>query len=290
MTPKLLVSAIVVFVIALVAANTLYVVNEFERAVRLQFNRVLDNDIEPGLHYKWPFIDTVLKFDARVLTLDARPERYFTEEKKIMMVDSFVKWRIIDVGKYYKKTNGEEASAKRLLAPRISEGLRNRFALYSLQDVVSGERDELLADITQQLNEFSQESLGIEVIDVRVKKIDLPDEVRGPVFKRMMAERAREAREHRSKGIEAAEKIRAEAERLSTIIEAEAYRDSELLRGEGDAKAAAIYAEAYNKDPEFYAFVRSLNAYKKTFSDRRDVLLLDPDSDFFRYLNSAKGE
>ena len=167
--------------------------------------------------------------------------------------------------------------------------MRNQFAQRTLQEVVSGERDQLMVDIATQLNNFTQESLGVEIVDVRVKKIDLPDEVSDPVFSRMRAEREREAREHRSKGMEQAEIIRADADRQQTIIEAQAYREAELLRGEGDARAAAIYASAYNKDPEFYAFWRSLNAYKATFQSREDILLLDPDSDFFRFLNDSSG-
>lgn len=206
-----------------------------------------------------------------------------------MMVDSFAKWRIINVGTYYTATNGEEARAERLLEQRINEGLRNQFAQRSLQEVVSGERDQLMVDLTAQLNEFTQTSLGIEVVDVRVKRIDLPTEVSGPVYSRMSAEREREAREHRSKGKEQAEIIRADADRQRTILEAQAYREAELLRGEGDARAAAIYAEAYNKDPEFYAFLRSLNAYKHTFSGKQDVLLVDPDSEFFKFLKDSSG-
>jgi protease FtsH subunit HflC len=207
-----------------------------------------------------------------------------------MMVDSFAKWRIINVGTYYTATNGDEARAKRLLEQRINGGLRNQFAQRSLQEVVSGERDQLMTNLTNQLNEFTQDSLGIEVVDVRVKKIDLPSDVSGPVFSRMRAEREREAQEHRSQGKEQAEIIRADAERQRTIMQAEAYRDAELLRGEGDAKASGIYAAAFQQDPEFYSFVRSLEAYKQSFSGKEDILLIDPDSEFFRYLKNSKGK
>ncbi|WNO08170.1 protease modulator HflC [Teredinibacter sp. KSP-S5-2] len=290
MSGRAIFSILVLVLIAFFASNTLYIVNEFERGVLLRLGKVDDNDIKAGLHAKIPFIDVVRKFDARVLTLDARPERFLTVEKKSMMVDSFAKWRIIDVGNYYVATNGEEARAERLLAQRINEGLRNQFAQRSLQEVVSGERDQLMVDLTNQLNEFTQDSLGIEVVDVRVKRIDLPEEVSGPVYSRMSAEREKEAREHRSKGKEQAEIIRADADRQRTILEAQAYRDAELLRGEGDAKAAAIYANAYNKDPDFYAFVRSLTAYKTTFKSKDDIMLIDPDSEFFRYLKDAQGK
>ena len=276
--------------VALVASNALYIVSEYERGVLLRFGKVSNADIPPGLHIKVPVADEVKKFDARVLTLDARPERFLTVEKKSITVDSFAKWRIVDVGKYYTATNGEESRADRLLAQRINEGLRNQFAQRSLQEVVSGERDQLMDELKVQLNEIMQESLGVEVVDVRVKRIDLPDEVSGPVFNRMSAEREKEAQEHRSKGKEQAEIIRADADRQKTILEAEAYRDAELLRGEGDAQAAAIYAEAYSQDAEFYSFVRSLTAYKNTFRNKGDILLVEPDSDFFRYLNKAGGK
>ncbi|MFL0810399.1 MAG: protease modulator HflC [Agarilytica sp.] len=289
MSPRVMFGLVVAVLALFVGANSLYIVNEFQRGVLLRFGKVTDADLQPGLHVKVPFIDNIRLFDARVLTLDARPERFLTVEKKSMMVDSYAKWRIIDVGKFYTATNGEEDRAMRLLAQRINEGLRNQFAARTLQEVVSGERDQLMVNISIALNEFTQESVGVEIVDVRVKKIDLPDEVSDPVYSRMRAEREREAREHRSKGKEQAEIIRADADRQQTIIEAQAYKESELLRGEGDAKAAAIYASAYNKDPEFYAFVRSLNAYKNTFAGKEDILLLDPSSDFFRYLNDSKG-
>lgn len=289
MTSKTIGYLVVAALVLVIAANTLFVVNEFQRGVLLQFGRVTNDDLEPGIHIKVPFIDSVRRFDARVLTLDARPERFLTVDKKSMMVDSFAKWRIIDVGKFYTATNGEEDRAERLLSQRINEGLRNEVAQRSIQEVVSGERDQLMESISTQLNEFTQTSMGVEIIDIRVKRIDLPDEVSGQVFQRMRAEREREAREHRSKGREQAEVIRADADRQKIIIEAEAYREAELIRGEGDAKAAAIYASAYNQDPEFYSFVRSLNAYKNTFAGKEDILLLDPKSDFFRYLNDSGG-
>lgn len=291
MSVKSIVSLVILAVVAIVASSSMYIVNEFERGVLLRLGKVNNKDIQPGLHFKIPYpIDEVRKFEARVLTLDTRPERFLTVEKKSMMVDSFAKWRIINVGTYYTATNGEETRAGRLLAQRINEGLRNQFAQRSLQEVVSGERDQLMVDLTKQLNDFTQTSLGIEVVDVRVKRIDLPEEVSGPVYSRMSAEREKEAREHRSKGKEQAEIIRADADRQRTILEAEAYRDSELLRGEGDAKASSIYANAYNKDPDFYAFVRSLNAYKSTFSGKDDIMLVDPDSEFFHYFKDASGK
>lgn len=289
MNGKMMTTLVALAVALIIAANTLFIIKETERGVMLEFGKVVRADIEPGLHVKIPLVNEVRKFDARVLTLDARPERFLTVEKKGMMVDSFAKWRISDVGKYYTATNGEESRAERLLAQRVNEGLRNGFGERSLQEVVSGERDQLMTALTTRLNAITQTELGIELVDVRVKRIDLPEQVSESVFNRMTTEREREAREHRSKGKEQAEVIRADADRQRTILEAEAYRDSEQIRGEGDAKAAAIYAAAFNKDPEFYSFVRSLNAYRETFKGKEDVMLVDPDSDFFRYLKDSKG-
>ncbi|MFT7558173.1 MAG: membrane protease subunit HflC [Flavobacteriales bacterium] len=290
MQGRSLVFAVFVLIAAVVGSNSLYVVTEYQRGVLLWLGKVTQDDLEPGLHAKLPFFHQVRLFDGRILTSDTRAERFLTVEKKSMEVDSFSKWRIIDVSKFYTATNGEEARAERLLAQRVNEGLRNQFAQRTLQEVVSGERDQLMTDIVNQLNEFSQSSLGIEVIDVRVKKIDLPARLSEDVFRRMRAEREREAREHRSKGKEQAEIIQADADRQHTIIQAEAYRDSELLRGEGDAQASGIYSAAYTQDPEFYAFVRSLKAYTNSFSGKDDVMLVDPKSDFFRYLKNQNGK
>ena len=207
-----------------------------------------------------------------------------------MQVDSFAKWRIKDVKKFYTATNGEIERARSLLSSRINEELRNQFALRSLQEVVSGQRDELMLAIKDELNKFSDTSLGIEVVDVRVKRIDLPKEVSEPVYQRMRAEREREAAEHRALGEKQAKITRAEADRQATVLLAEGYRDSEKLRGEGDATASEIYASAFTKNPEFYAFVRSLQAYRATFAQKQDIMLVDPESEFFNYLNSAKGK
>jgi membrane protease subunit HflC len=289
MSPRSIGFAAVVFLAVILVSNSIYIVKETERAVLLQFGALDRADIKPGLHFKIPMVHHVRKFDARVLTFDARPERFLTVEKKGMIVDSFAKWRIRDVNTYYTSTNGDELRAETLLAQRINEGLRNQFAQRSLNEVVSGERDQLMTDLTIALNEFTNSSLGIEIVDVRVKRIDLPDDVSESVFRRMISEREREAREHRAKGREQAEVIQADADRQQAVIEAEAYRDAEFLRGDGDAQAAAIYAEAYNRDPEFYSFLRSLNAYKETFKGRGDLLLVDPESEFFRYLNDPNG-
>ncbi|AFV00206.1 protease modulator HflC [Simiduia agarivorans] len=290
MSPKSMFGLALVAVGLLVASSSLYVVKETERAVLLKFGAVEEADVKPGLHFKVPIMNEVRKFDGRVLTLDTQPQNYMTVEKKGMIVDYFAKWQIIDVEKFYTATGGDTNNANRLMAQRINEGLRNQFAKRSLLEVVSGERDELMDKLTDDLDGFSRSSLGIHLIDVRVKQIELPQEVSGSVYNRMTAEREREAREHRSKGKEQAEFIMADADRQKTVIEAEAYRDAERIRGEGDAIAAANYANAYNKDPEFYTFVRSLNAYKKAFQDKQDVMLVDPNSEFFRYLKDAQGK
>ena len=265
--------------------STLYVISEFERGVKLQFGRLIEADIQPGLHVKIPFVDDVRIFDARILTVDAQPASFFTIEKKRLIVDSYAKWRIANVETYYTKTGGVESVAQNRLANRVNDGLRNQFGTRTLNEVVSGERDLLMKNITEDLNSTVLEELGIEVVDIRVKRIDLPQEVSSQVFRRMTAEREKEARELRSTGKEKAEKIRASADRERTIELANAYRDAEELRGEGDAEAASVYANAYQRDPEFYSFVRSLNAYKSAFASKADIMLLEPDSDFFKYLN-----
>ena len=285
---------IVLYFVLLVASlamlsGSLYVVRETERAVVLRFGALLEIDSRPGLHVKIPLVDEVRKFDARVLTLDIPPESFYTLEKKRLIVDSYSKWRIADVETYYRATGGDETAAMTRLAARANDGLRNQFGKRRLHDVVSGEREKLMSDLTAELNSAVQKTLGIEVIDVRVKKIDLPEEVSDAVFNRMAAEREKLAREYRSQGKEQAEKIRADADRQVTIMEAEAYREAELARGEGDAEASAIYAAAYSKDPEFYAFTRSLKAYENTFGGSGDLMVLDPRSDFFRYLKESGG-
>ncbi len=290
MNTKLFTLIVSVLLAVIVASKTLYIISETERGVLLKFGKVVEHDLPPGLHVKIPLVHEVRRFDARVLTLDAPPERFLTVEKKGIIVDSYAKWRILDVKRFYTATDGDEVSAQRLLAQRINEGLRNQFGYRSLQEVVSGERDQLMEDLTKMLNDLTIEKLGVELIDIRVKRIDLPEQVSDSVFSRMTAEREREAREHRSKGKEQAEVIRADADRQRTILEAEAYRDAELLRGEGDAKATAIYSSAYNQDPEFYRFVRSLTAYKESFKNKSDIMVVSPDSDFFRYLKDSAGK
>ena len=277
-----------VFLALVVGGNSLFVIKQTERAVMLRFGEIVQDDIQPGLHVKIPWVNTVRKFDGRILTEDSPQQRFLTLEQKFLEVDSFAKWRIKDVRQFYVSTGGDVAIAGSRLAERINDGLRDQIAARSLQEVVAGERDQLMLALTAQLNETSVADLGVEVIDVRVKRIDLPDDVRQSVYDRMITERNREAQDHRSRGEELAIGIRADAERQAVIYGAEAYRDAEQIRGEGDAQATRIYANAYNKDPEFYAFTRSLNAYRATFSSKGDVLLLDPNSDFFKYLKGSE--
>ena len=276
-----------VFLVLVIGGNSLFVVKQTERAVMLQFGEIVQADIQPGIHVKIPWVNTVRKFDGRILTEDSPQQRFLTLEQKFLEVDSFAKWRIKDVRQFYVSTGGDIAIAGSRLAERINDGLRDQIGARNLQEVVAGERDQLMMALTVELNESTVTDLGLEVIDVRVKRIDLPDDVRQSVYDRMITERNREAQDHRSRGEELAIGIRADAERQAIIYGAEAYRDAEQIRGQGDAEATGIYADAYNKDPEFYAFTRSLNAYRKTFSSKADVLLLDPDSDFFRYLKGG---
>ncbi len=273
-----------------IVSSSLYTVNETEIAIKLQFGEIVQTDIEPGWHFKMPFVQNIRKFDARILTLDTPPERFLTVGKKFVIVDSFIKWKISDVKTFYKATAGNRWQATTLLSNSTNKGLRDEFAARSLTEVVSGERDQLMSVITSKLNEQTLGEFGIEVLDVRVKGIDLPEDLSKNVYRRMSTEREREARETRSQGKELAEGIRADADRQKTVLLAEAYREAEQTRGEGDAIAANTYAEAYNRNKEFYSFTRSLKAYTETFSGQDDVLLLKPDSDFFKYMKSPTGK
>jgi len=290
MSKSVIISLIALIVTIAVLTSCVYVVDEREVAIKLQFGEIVETDIKPGVHLKLPFFQNVRKFDARILTLDSRPERFLTVGKKFVIVDSFIKWKIMDVKAYYKATAGNRWQATTLLSNSTNKGLRDEFASRSLTEVVSGERDELMAIITAKLNEQTQGEFGIQVIDVRVKGIDLPEDLSKNVYRRMSTEREREARETRSQGRELAEGIKANADRQRTVLVAQAYREAEQTRGEGDAKAANTYASAFNKDSEFYSFTRSLKAYTETFSGKEDILLLKPDSDFFKYMKNANAK
>lgn len=289
MNPKAIIAVIVTLLVLLVASSSLYIVPATHRAVLLRFGEVKEADLQPGLHFKYPLVDKVRQYDIRVLTLDLPTHQYLTVEKKPLDVDSYVAWQISNVAQFYRATGGDELAAVRLLTARVDNGLRDEFGVRTMHEVVSGERDQLLQHLTKQIDNLARKNFGIRVLDIRIKAIDLSKQVSANVFKRMRFERQKEAQEHRSKGKELAEGIRADADRQRTVILAEAYRKSEETRGEGDQTAANIYAKAYDQDSGFYRFYRSLEAYRKAFSNKHDVLVLDAKSDFMQYLNSPKG-
>ena len=273
-------------VVAMLIAGSAFIVNERELAVLFQFGAVQRSDFAPGLHFKMPFVQNVRKFDRRILTLDSQPERYLTGEKKDVVVDFFVKWRIDDVAKYYTSTSGDELLATQRLSPIVRQALGREISERPLQEIVSGERSNLLEELRADTNRAAAE-LGIEIVDMRISRIELPDDslVRDSVFNRMRAERKQVANRLRSEGAEAAEKIRSDADRQRQVIVAEAERDAQKIRGEGEAEAAKIYANAYQSDAEFYAFHRSLEAYRVAFRENDGVLVLDPKSEFFQYFS-----
>lgn len=274
-------------VVVFIATFCLFTVDETQTAIRFRLGEIVQSNYKPGLHFKWPFINNVRKFDARVQTLDTEPERFLTAEKKNVIVDSFVKWRIQDVRRFYTAVSGDPVQANLRLDQIIKDGLRSEFSKRTLQEVVSGDRNQIM-EILSTAARREASDLGIEALDVRIKRIDLPSEVSSSVFRRMRAERERVARDFRSRGGEAAERIRADADRQSTVILAEAYRDAERLRGEGDARSTDIYAQAFGKNTDFYSFYRSMNAYRVSFDTKADLLVLQPDSQFFKYFNNLK--
>lgn len=280
---------VAVVVALLVLWSSVFYVDQRELAIKLQFGEIIRSDYQPGIHLKMPLMQNVRKFDKRILTIDAEEESFLTGEKKALLVDSYVKWRVRDVVAYYKATGGDEMRAGNLLYQTINNGLREEFGKRTIQEVVAGERSELMGITTEQAKKEA-ETLGIEVVDVRVKRVEYPPGVSASVYNRMRTERERVASDIRSKGAESAERIRADADRQSKVTLAEAYRDSEVARGEGDAKSTSIYSNAYGKNRDFYRFYRSMDAYKKTFNSKDDIMLLQPDSEFFRYFNDAHGK
>lgn len=285
---KVRIFGIVVVVAALLVYMSAYTVQQDQRAMLFKLGEIKQTDIKPGLHFKWPLIETVRKFDARLLTLNSQPERFLTSEKKNVMVDFFVKWRIANLGQYYRSTRGDEQRALTRLSQIMKDGLRSEFGKRTIQEAVSGERSEIMNTLNTEATKSARQ-LGIEVQDVRIVSIDLPAEVANSVYKRMEAERARVAADFRARGKEAAERIRANADREHSVILANAYRQAQMLRGQGDATAAEIYAKAYDQNPNFYAFYRSLQAYRQSFNSKDNVLVLEPDSQFFRFFNQAEG-
>ena len=283
----ILISAVVI-VLLLVASASLFVVPEQQTALLLRLGKIVDSDFEPGLHVKVPVVQNVVLFDRRIQTLDAKPEHFLTSEKKFVVVDSYVKWRISDVAQYYRSTSGNINTTSRLLGERINAALRDEFGQRTIREVVTGERTQIMDELTRQAGEGASD-LGVEIVDVRIKKIDFPPEISNRVYERMRTERARVAREVRAEGAEAAERIKADADRQKTEIVAEAYKQSEVIRGEGDALSAKAYADAFNQDAEFYAFWRSLNAYRDIFASGGSMMVLDPESEFFRYFSNKLG-
>jgi membrane protease subunit HflC len=280
---------IILAAIVLVAVNSVFIVNEGQTAILLQFGRIVEAGFKPGLHFKLPLVQQALRFDRRLQTLDAAAERYLTSEKKDVNVDFVVKWKIADSSKFYTAVAGDETRAQQRLAPIVKDGMRTAINSRTLQEVVSSARSDLTQSLVQTANRAAQ-NLGIEIIDVRIKRVDLPEEssVLRSVYERMRSERKQVADSLRAEGNEAAERIRADADRQVQIIKAEAYREAQTGRGQGDAKAAAIYASSYGKDAEFYAFYRSLEAYREAFQAPNGVLVLDPKSEFLRYLQDSK--
>lgn len=285
MIPRLIVIAIV---LGIIASTCLYKVDQWETAILFQFKEIKETDIGPGLHFKIPIVNTVQKFENRLLNLDKEAQRFLTEEKKDVLVDYFIKWRISNTKQFYFATQGDILTANNRLDKRMNRALRDEFGARTVKEVVAGERTEILNIVTESTSGLENE-LGIRVVDVRTKRIDLPTEVSNSVYARMRAERNRVAKDFRARGAEQAERIRAAADREREVILANAYKDAEVIRGRGDAKATKIYALAFGKDEEFYSLYRSLTAYQNSFSEGNNILLLEPDSEFFKYFNHPRG-
>ncbi len=286
MRSRLNFAAAVIAAFIAVFATSIFTVDQRQYAIIFQLGEVREVISEPGLYFKWPMIQNVRYFDKRILTLDtADPERFITSEKKNVLVDSFVKWRIVDPRLFYVSVAGDEARAKTRLSQTVNAGLREEFGKRTVHDVVSGERDKIMEQMRAKAD-LDARKIGVQIVDVRVKRVDLPTEVSESVYRRMEAERKRVANELRSEGSAEAEKIRANAEKQREVIIAEAYRDAQKIKGEGDAKAAATYAQAFNQNPEFYAFYRSMEAYRGSFKSKNDVIVVEPNSDFFKYMKN----
>ena len=279
---------ILAVLVAILLSSSLYTVNETQVAIKLRLGEIVAIENEPGLKFKTPFVNNVVTFDKRIQTLDSAAESFLTVEKKNVVVDSYVKWRIVDTQKFYISTGGAMSSANLRLAQNTQDALRSEFSKRTIIEVVSDEREAIMASVKEKLKAIAEDEYGIEVIDVRIKRIELSQEVRNSVYTRMETERKGLANKYRSEGAEEAEKIQAFADKERTIILANAYRDSEKIRGNGDAISASNYAAAYNQDVDFYSFYRSLESYKKAFNQQGDVLILNPDSEFFRYFNPSE--
>jgi len=276
----------ILIALLLLASSTIFIVDQRQKAIVFQLGEVVRVMTEPGLYFKIPMVQNVRFFDSRILTMDAEePDRYITSEKKNVLVDLFVKWRIIDVKQYYISVQGDEEMAKIRLAQTVNASLRDEFGMRTVHEVISGERDQIM-NIMRQKADADARKIGVEVVDVRLKRVDLPAEVSESVYRRMQAERTRVANELRSTGAADSEKIRADADRQREVILAKAYRNAQQIKGAGDAEAANIYAEAFQRNPEFYAFYRSLEAYKQSFRNKGDMMVLEPTSEFFKYMKN----
>ncbi len=290
MSPRINLLGAIAATVLVVMAMSIFTVDQRQYALVFQLGEVKRVIVEPGLNFKIPMVQNVRYFEKRIITLDnAEPERFITSEKKNVLVDSYIKWRIIDPNLYYISVSGDETRAKTRLNQTVNAGLREEFGKRTVHDVVSGERDKIMEQMREKADADARK-IGIQIVDVRLKRVELPTEVSDAVYRRMEAERKRVANELRSEGAAEAEKIRADADRQREILIAEAYRDAQKIKGEGDAKAAAIYASAFNASPEFYSFYRSLEAYRGSFKNKNDVLVVEPSSDFFKYMkNSGRG-
>ena len=289
MSGKNMMWIILAVIVVTVGSSAVYYVDEREKAIVFQFGEIVRSNDNPGLHFKAPLINNVKYFDARVQTMDSDPELYLTREKKNLVVDSFVKWRITNAANYYTRLGGLASNARNRLAQRVNDALRSEFGNRSVQQVISGDRVEIM-DVVRELTNEETTSLGIEVLDVRLKRVDLDPDISERVYQRMEAERSRVAKDLRARGAEAAERIRADADRERAIILAEAEQKAQEVKGQGDALATAIYADAFERDREFYRMYRSLNAYRNTFATPDNLLVIEPDSEFFRYFNQASPE
>ncbi len=288
MSPRTNLFLIVGVLVLIIGRMSVFTVDEREFAVKFRFGEIIKADYESGLHWKIPFVNTIAKYPDRILNYEESEERFLTGEKKNLIVDYFITWRIIDPGQFFRSVRGDELFAEQRLSAIIREGIKAEFGRRTVQEVVSAERSEIMQAMLAQAGQRAPE-LGIEVVDVRVMRIELSDEVSGSVFSRMQQERARVAAQLRAEGSEESERIRSDADRQRTVILAEAYRDAERIRGEGDARAAEIYANAYSQNPEFYKFYRSMQAYRASIGRQQDVLVLSPDSEFFQFLQQQSG-
>lgn len=278
----------VLAIFAWIASTSLYVVDETHRAIKLRFGEVVEDNIAPGLHAKWPVVNTIKQFDARVQTLENGESRYLTSGRNALMVDSFLKWKIVDPSRFYQATRGSMQRAEALISPRVDQGLRNAFASRDITGIISADRNDMLADTLTSLDSDMRKEIGVQILDIRLKSVELPDQVTQAVYHRMSTERHAEARQYRAQGDEQSERIRAHADRERRVALARAGQKSDELRGEGDAQAAKIYANAYQQNPDFFRFYRSMQAYAKSFSGHDSTLVLGPDSHFFRYLENPR--